>query len=52
MFEIKTEILEICEAFNLGSYIGMTTKGEIVKGFQLTEFRTSKGVFTHYYKIK
>jgi hypothetical protein len=52
MYEIKTEILEICEAFKLGTYKSFKTLSENEKGFILTEFTTDKGIFQHYYKIK
>ena len=52
MYELKTEILEICEAFNLGSYISMEQYKSNCKGFVLSKFKTSQGEFNHYYKLK
>lgn len=52
MYEIKTEILQICEAFNLGVYKSFQTLSENEKGFILTEFTTDKGTFQHYFKIE
>lgn len=52
MYDLKTEILEICEAFNLGSFKSMQTYKSNCKGFVLSIFETSKGTFKHYYKIK
>ena len=52
MYDLKTEILQICEAFNLGSYKGMKTYKSNCKGFILSVFTTSQGTFKHYYKIR
>lgn len=52
MYELKTEILEICEAFKLGSYIGFKTVSSNVDGYIKTEFKTSTGTYNHYYKVK
>ena len=48
---IKKEILQICKAFNLGSFINMMKIKEN-NGFVETEFLTNKGIYTHYYRIK
>jgi hypothetical protein len=52
-FDIKTEILQICEAFNLGSFIGLIsfTPSENVENFILTKFKTSTGEYQHYFRI-
>lgn len=52
MYEIKTELLEICEAFNLGSFISSLSHSEEVNGYIMTEFKTSTGNYKHYYKVK
>lgn len=52
MYEIKTEILQICEAFNLGSYESFKTLTTNINGYVLTEFTTDKGTFKHYYRVK
>lgn len=52
MHEIKTELLEICEAFNLGSFISSLSHSEEIKGYILTKFRTSTGDYKHYYRVK
>lgn len=52
MYELKTEVLEICEAFKLGSYIGFKTVSSNVDGYIKSEFKTSKGTYTHFYKVK
>lgn len=49
--EIKTEILQIVEAFDLGPFEGLltfNTRGRYV----LTAFRTRTGIYEHYYRIK
>jgi len=51
MYEIKTEILQICEAFKLGSFKSVKTV-ENIKGYILTEFKTENGKYKHYYRIK
>ena len=52
--EIKTEVLEICEAFNLGSYKGLISfePSSKVEGYIFTQFETSTGRYNHYYKVK
>ena len=49
MYEIKTELLIICDAFNLGTYIESVFHHEAGEYIQ-TEFRTTKGQFTHYFR--
>lgn len=51
MYEIKTEILQICEAFNLGTFISFESLAE-KNGFIETEFKTFIGVYTHYFNAK
>ena len=51
MDELKNELIQICNAFNLGVFQSSYTK-EKRKGFLITEFTTTKGTFQHYYKIK
>jgi len=52
MESIKTEILEICEAFNLGSFIEVIgSYHSNCKGYILTKFKTSQGVFNHYSRV-
>ena len=49
--EIKTEILQIAQAFDLGPLERLLTfehSGEWI----LTEFQTRAGIFEHYYRIK
>jgi hypothetical protein len=49
--EIKTEILQIVEAFDLGPFEGLLTfkpRGRYV----LTAFKTRSGIYEHYYRIK
>lgn len=50
--KIKTEIIQICEAFNLGDYVDIIVVSDKVNGFKSTQFTTSKGLYTHYYKIE
>lgn len=52
--EIKTELISICEAFNLGELKGLLSFKEStnVEGYILTEFKTESGCYTHWYKIK
>ena len=52
MYELKTELLEICEAFNLGAFISSRTLNANVVGFIHTEFTTEFGIYQHYFKIK
>ena len=49
--DIKTEILHIVEAFNIGSLITLLSfehSGEYI----LTRFETTQGIYKHYYRIK
>jgi hypothetical protein len=52
--EIKTEVLQIMEAFGLGSFKGFlsSTVDSGIGGYVLTTFETSSGVYQHYYRIK
>lgn len=52
--EIKTELLQICEAFNLGSFKGLLSfeQSSNIEGYIFTQFETSTGRFNHYYRIK
>ena len=52
MYEIKTELLQICEAFNLGSFKNSVSHSEEKNGFILTEFETTTGKYKHYYRVK
>ena len=52
MRDIKTELLQICEAFKLGKLTGSVTLSPKVDNFILTEFTTDQGKFKHYFKIK
>lgn len=49
--DIKTEILQIVEAFNIGLLIRLLSfeqSGEYI----LTRFETTHGIYQHYYRIK
>ena len=49
--DIKTEILQIVEAFNIGYLISLLSfeqSGEYI----LTRFETTHGIYQHYYRIK
>ena len=52
--EIKTEVLEICEAFGLGSFKGLISfePSSKVDGYIFTQFETNIGRYNHYYRIK
>ena len=52
--EIKTEVLQIVEAFSLGSYVGLLsfTPSSEAEGYILTQFETTLGIYNHYFKIK
>jgi len=52
--EIKTEVLQICEAFNLGSFEGLLNfePSSKVEGYIFTQFETSTGRYNHYYRMK
>ncbi len=51
MEAIKKEILQICEAFNLGTFISSESLAE-KNGFIQTEFKTYTGVYTHYFNAR
>jgi hypothetical protein len=50
--DIKTEVLQIIEAFNLGEFLEFESfkPSENVSGYILTKFKTNKGTFKHYYR--
>lgn len=52
--EIKTEVLEITEAFGLGSFIGFLSfePSSKIDGYIFTQFETTLGRFNHYFRIK
>lgn len=52
--DIKTEILQIVEAFSLGSFIGLLSfePSSKVDGYIFTQFETSLGIYSHYFRIK
>lgn len=52
--EIKTEVLQIIDAFSLGRYVGLLsfTPSTKVEGYIFTQFETSLGIYNHYFKIK
>ena len=52
--EIKTEVLQIIEAFNLGSFQGLLSfePSSKVNGYIFTQFETDLGRYNHYFKIK
>lgn len=52
--EIKTELLEICEAFKLGEFVGSLSHepSSKVEGYVFTEFETTTGIYGHYFRIK
>jgi hypothetical protein len=52
--EIKTEVLEIIEAFGLGSFIGLLSiePSTKVDGYIFTQFETTLGTYNHYFRIK
>jgi len=52
--EIKTEVLQICEAFGLGSYVGLLSFEESSKvdGYIFTQFETTNGRYNHYFRIR
>ena len=53
MYELKTELLEICDAFNLGTFRSSKTIEKSFLGLYIkTEFKTDKGTYTHFFKIK
>ena len=52
--EIKTEVLQICEAFGLGEFKGLLsfTPSTKIDGYIFTQFETSIGSYNHYYRLK
>jgi hypothetical protein len=61
--EIKTEVLQIVEAFGLGTFqslLSFKPSSKLtasmqclqVKGYILTQFETSLGTYNHYYRVK
>lgn len=52
--EIKTEILQIVEAFGLGRFKGLVSfePSNKVEGYIFTQFETSLGRYNHYFRIK
>ena len=52
--DIKTEILEIIEAFSLGTYEGFLSiePSSKAEGYVFTQFQTDLGRYNHYFKIK
>lgn len=52
--EIKTEVLEITEAFGLGSFIELLSfeSSTKVDGYIFTQFETTLGTYNHYFRIK
>ena len=52
--DIKTEVLQIIEAFGLGEYISLLSfePSSKVDGYIFTQFETTLGRYNHWYKIK
>jgi len=52
--DIKTEVLEIVEAFSLGTFKGLLNFEPSTKidDYIFTQFETSIGTYNHYYRIK
>jgi hypothetical protein len=52
--EIKTEVLQIIEAFGLGSFVGLLSfePSSKVDGYIFTQFETTLGIYNHYFLIK
>lgn len=52
--DIKTEVLQIIDAFNLGSFKGLLSyePSSKVEGYIFTQFETDLGRYNHYYRIK
>jgi hypothetical protein len=52
--EIKTEVLQICDAFNLGSFERLLSfePSSKVDGYIFTQFETETGRYSHYYRVK
>jgi len=49
--EIKTEILQIVEAFDLGPFEKLLTF-ESRGGYIHTRFKTAGGIYEHYYRVR
>lgn len=52
--EIKTEVLQIIDAFGLGSFVGLLSfePSSRVEGYIFTQFETTLGRYNHYFRIK
>jgi len=52
--EIKTEVLEICETFGLGSFLGISSinGSKVPQGYLLVKFDTNMGRYHHYFNVK
>jgi hypothetical protein len=52
--EIKTEVLQIVEAFGLGQFVGLLSfePSSKVDGYIFTQFETTIGTYNHYYRVK
>ena len=52
--EIKTEVLQIIQAFNLGSFLELLSfeKSTKIQGYIFTQFKTAIGTYNHYFRIK
>jgi len=52
--EIKTEVLEICETFGLGSFQDLLVIDEtkVSQGYIFVQFDTNIGRYNHYFKVK
>jgi hypothetical protein len=53
-YEIKTEVLQIVEAFNLGTFQGLLSfePSSKIEGYIFTQFETNLGRYNHYFRIK
>lgn len=52
--DIKSEVLDIIEAFGLGTYLGLLSfePSSRVEGYIFTQFETTLGRYNHYYRIR
>jgi len=52
--EIKTEVLQIVEAFNLGSFIELLSfePSSKIDGYIFTQFETTIGRYNHYFRCR
>lgn len=52
--DIKEEILQITEAFNLGKFISILSyePSHKLEDYIFTQFETTTGIYNHYYRIK